>query len=511
MKKLRIRIVDLIHNAPSQSLYRRVMFPSYVSVMPQVVGVWCRQEGHDVDYRIFTGPQNLKSLMTDDTDLVFISSFTFTAQLAYALSHFYRSRGIPTVLGGPHARSYPDDACLYFDYVLGLTDRKIVRELLPDAALNAPSGVYLTACTQPSSLPGLRERWDFIDQVHRQMSVLKTVSILGSFGCPYDCEFCIDAEIPYQTLDTDVIKEDLRFVMARMKRPLVGWFDPNFGVAFDTLMDTIESTVPPGKVDFFAECTLSVLSEPRVERLTRNGFRMIMPGIESWFDYGRKSRTGARVGMDKVREVADHVNMVQRHIPQVQTNFMFGLDSDAGDEPFTLTKHFIDLAPAVYPSFSLLSAFGRGAKGNVRYEREGRVIPFPFHMLRSTYVLNVVPKHYTWEALYGHYLEVLRHCFSPGAMSRRFHANPLAVPRWVTLLLSLTIGGKGKIRSLTRMLEQLRREPEFRSLVTRASDRIPAFMVEQVRRDLGPLWDWLPAKSLSYTVNVLSAGRGVTE
>lgn len=132
-------------------------------------------------------------------------------------------------------------------------------------------------------------------------------------------------------------------------------------------------------------------------------------------------------------------------------------------------------------------------------------------MLRSTYVLNVVPKHYTWEALYGHYLDVLKHCFSLRAMSRRFHANPLAVPRWVTLLLSLTIGGQGKIRSLTRMLEQLRREPEFRSLVTRASNRVPAFMVDQVRRDLGPLWDWLPAKSLSYTVNVLSAGRGVTE
>lgn len=172
---------------------------------------------------------------------------------------------------------------------------------------------------------------------------------------------------PYRTLDADTIREDLLFVLTRMRRPVVAWFDSNFGIAFDDLMDTIESVVPPGRIDFFAECTLSILREPNVQRLKRNGFRMIMPGIESWFDYGRKSRTGTRIGMDKVTEIADRVNMVQRYIPQVQTNFVVGLDSDAGNEPFQLTERFIDLAPAVYPSFALLSAYGRGATGNLKY------------------------------------------------------------------------------------------------------------------------------------------------
>ena len=117
MKKLRISIIDLIHNGPSQSLYRRVMFPNYISIMPQIIGVWCKQEGHEVNYSLFTGSQKFRNLSHDQTDLVFISSFTYTAQLAYALSNYYRSQGIVTVLGGPHARSYPDDACLYFDYV----------------------------------------------------------------------------------------------------------------------------------------------------------------------------------------------------------------------------------------------------------------------------------------------------------------------------------------------------------------------------------------------------------
>ena len=98
--------------------------------MPQIIGVWCREEGHEVNYSIFTGSQKLKDLLSDNTDLVFISSFTYTAQLAYAISNYFRSRGIVTVLGGPHARSYPGDACQYFDYVVGLTDRELLKQLL---------------------------------------------------------------------------------------------------------------------------------------------------------------------------------------------------------------------------------------------------------------------------------------------------------------------------------------------------------------------------------------------
>jgi hypothetical protein len=113
MKKLKISIIDLIHNSPSSSLYRRVMFANYVSIMPQIIGVWCTEEGHDVTYSIFTGSQNLKDLLSDSAELIFISSFTYTAQLAYALSNYFRLRGIVTVLGRPHARSYPGDACHY--------------------------------------------------------------------------------------------------------------------------------------------------------------------------------------------------------------------------------------------------------------------------------------------------------------------------------------------------------------------------------------------------------------
>ena len=126
-------------------------------------------------------------------------------------------------------------------------------------------------------------------------------------------------------------------------------------------MNAIETAIPPNSIDFIAESTLSLLAEPHLKRLKQIGFKAILPGIESWYDMGDKSRTGRHRGQDKVRQVADHINLILRYIPYVQVNFVLGLDSDQGPEPFELTKQFCDLAPGAFPAFSLLTAFGQSA------------------------------------------------------------------------------------------------------------------------------------------------------
>jgi hypothetical protein len=497
MKKLRISIIDLIHNRPSNSLYRHYMFANHASIMPQVIGVWCREEGHEVHYSIYTGTQKIKSLVMDGTDIVFISAFSFTAQLAYALSAYYRSRGMVTVLGGPHARSYPADASCYFDYVLGLTDKELIKELLHHFEFNKPRGTHLSAASQPLAFPGVRERWEFIEKIHRSSPLLKGVPMLGSFGCPYQCDFCIDAEVPYQALDIEVIKEDLRFVVKKVKHPVVGWYDPNFGIRFNEMMEAIESTVPPGRVRFIAESNLSSLTESRVKIMQRNGFKMIMPGIESWFGYGKKARLEYSTGLDKVHRIAEQVNMIQSYIPQVHTNLMFGFDMESGPEPFTLTRRFIDLSPGIFPAYALLTVFGKSAYGNLKYETEDRIIPFPFHMMHGLNNLNVKPENYGWEEFYTYFLDLLKYSFSAGAMYRRFNHNPMIPAKWYTLFMSFSVGASGKISQVAATLDRLRTHRAFRAFMEKETDQIPDFMIERVRRDLGPMWEWLPDKSLS--------------
>jgi hypothetical protein len=298
-----------------------------------------------------------------------------------------------------------------------------------------------------------------------------------------------------------MIKEDLRFLVRNMRRPKVAWYDPNFGVRFDNLMDALEEAVPPGSVRFIAECSLSLLNEENVKRLKRNGFKVVMPGIESWFGYGEKSRTGQKTGVEKVRQVADQVNMIQSYISYVQVNFLYGVDQDEGPEPFELTKKFIDLAPGAYPSYALLTAFGRGAEHNLEYQRGNRVLPFPFHLLRSVLTLNVRPKNYSWTDFYDHMIDLLTYSFSLRSMYRRFRAIKMTVPRWVSLALSLSVGGYGKIKYHSEIRRLLDTDSRFRGYFEQETEALPPFFMDRIRKELGPWWRWLPEGALYHDPN----------
>src|SRR6476659_4062167 len=157
----RLRIIDIVSRGPTRALYARVMNPNLASIMPQVIGVWCKEQGHDVSFVCYTGFEDLLTELPSNVDLVFIGAFTESAHTAYALSNLFRSKGAVTAIGGPHARCYPEDALKYFDYVLGFTDRENIRDILQDCCQHRPMGMQIAARQQPRTLPGVRERSPF--------------------------------------------------------------------------------------------------------------------------------------------------------------------------------------------------------------------------------------------------------------------------------------------------------------------------------------------------------------
>jgi len=481
-------------------MWGRVMDANFASIMPQVVASWCEDLGHEVTLVTYTGREDLLTELPKKVDFVFIGSFTEAALLAYALSGYFRTRGAVTALGGPHARCYPEDAQKYFDYVLGFTDKPLIQEITGDCAQHRPLGLHLSAAGHPSHLPGVGKRWKFIEQTLRKAPFIKIVPLLGSLGCPYSCDFCIDSSVPYQPWDSEAMKEDLRFLLGKFNRPRVAWHDPNFGVRFESCMDAIEEAVPPGRIDFIAESTLSLLSEEHVRRLKLNGFKALLPGIESWFDLGKKSRTGTNTGMDKVSKVSDHINMILRYIPYVQTNHIVGLDGDEGAEPFELTKRFLDLAPGTFPAYSLLSAFGRAAPLNLQFQQDHRVIPFPFHVLNNTQ-MNVRPRHYSWLELYDRLIDLTKHSFSKRMIVRRFMANGERIPKWLNVVRALSSEGSGRIRYFTEVRRRLETDRSCRDFFEQETTEIPSFLVRQIRQDLGGFWEWLPEDALRHDPN----------
>ncbi len=516
MPRLRVGVLDLIGNRPTPGLWNRLMKPNFASIMPQVVAVWCEQLGHDVRFVCHTGTEDLARELPADLDVLFIAAFTNAAQRAAAISSQYRAGGTITVVGGPHARCYPHDAARYFDYVLGFTDKALLSDVLRDCAPQRPLGLLLSAKRQPQQLPSVRERWKFIEPTIAKAPGVKIVPMIGSLGCPYTCSFCVDSEVDYQPLEREQIQDDLRFLLATLKRPCVGWHDPNFGIRFDDTMTAIEEVVPPGAIDFAAESSLSVLSEPHLQRLKRNGFKAILPGIESWYGMGGKSKTGAAVGRAKVEQVSEHVRQILRYIPYVQTNFVLGLDVDEGDEPFDLTKLFVDETPGAFPAYSLFSAFGQAAPMNLQLQRDARVVPFPFHFLDNNQAMNVRPKNYSWSSLYDRIIDLRRHSFSPRAVIRRLVANQGVLTRSLNLVRARSSEGVGRVRHDIAIRRRLDSDPSVRRFFDGETAVVPDFYAERVQRDLGPLWKWLPPGALEHDPNAylksqpvaLAAGQG---
>jgi hypothetical protein len=501
MKRLTVGVLDLVARAPTRSLYARINHANLASIMPQSLGVWCEEAGHEVQYQVYTGLEDEDGSLhaLGDADIVFVGAFTQAAQLAYALSALFRARGAVTVLGGPHARCYPDDARKYFDYVLGFTDRDLLDRVLEECRPHRPRGRHLTAGGQPSRLPGIRERWKFIEPVlDRTPTPFKIVPMIGSLGCPYTCSFCIDSTVSHQPVGADRIRDDLAFLAREMPGSWVGWHDPNFGVRFDEVLDAIEAADTGGDLAHIAESSLSLLSPARLERLRRAGFDAMLPGVESWYDYGDKARNRSTVGREKLESVSEQVDEILEHIPYVQTNFVLGVDCDEGEGPFRLTREFIDRVPGAFPGYSLLTSFGAAAPVNLEYQREDRVLPFPFHFLNNHHAMNVRPLNYGWREFYDHVIDLTAHSFSARAIARRAWANDGIPATLMNFVRAVSSEGFGRLRYFREVRERLDTDAEMRRFFEGETREIPGFFVDRVREDLGPYWEWLPEGALQH-------------
>ena len=163
MRKLNIGIIDIVSKGPTRALYARVMNANLASIMPQVIGVWCRQQGHDVTSSVTPVLKICWRSCRITLDLLFIGAFTEAAHTAYALSKFSAPGGRLRFSAGRMPDATPKSRDSYFDYVLGFTDRETLLDVLQDCSQHRPVGVQISAQRQPLALPGVRERW----RVHR--------------------------------------------------------------------------------------------------------------------------------------------------------------------------------------------------------------------------------------------------------------------------------------------------------------------------------------------------------
>ena len=228
---------------------------------------------------------------------MFISAFTQSAQTAYALSNLFRSAAPSPCSAARTRAAIRRTRGRYFDYVLGFTD----RETVPRGARRlrrriARSGRQLGAAPAAArAARALRERWKFIEPTLAKAPVIKIVPMLGSLGCPYTCSFCIDSTVPTSRSTSTSSADDLRFLLTKIKRPDRRLARPELRRPLRRLHGRDRSGGARRAASASSPRAACRCSPSRTSSACRsNGFKAILPGIESWYDLGNKSKTGAR-------------------------------------------------------------------------------------------------------------------------------------------------------------------------------------------------------------------------
>jgi hypothetical protein len=466
----------------------------YASITPQAVAVWCRQLGHEVHYATYYGQQPLDTLLPAELDVVFIAAYTQASGLAYALAKLYRRRGVRTVLGGPHATSFPTDSLRFFDLVVHHCDKNLIDRILRG---DFPAGTVASSGHLLEEVPSVEDRMPEIRTAgfrNGKPMMLSNVALLASLGCPYRCDFCVDAQNDYVMLPKDRLAADLRYVSERLPGLLVSFHDPNFAVKFDEVLEVLEA-VPEGRRNpYVMESSLSILRGERLERLRRTNCVFVAPGVESWTEYSNKAGAGRSSGREKLESVIKHFTDLHEVVPALQANFIFGTDNDHGREPVELTKEFIERLPFVWPTINIPVPFG-STKLFDNFLAEDRILqamPFSFYYMPNL-VLRL--RHYDLIEYYDLLIEIYSAICSQRLLGRRLASARTSGVRALHLLR--TAGAYSELRNLRGVRRALVRDPELRAFHEGRTERLPEYYRHRLRAKLGSFAELLSWEDLT--------------
>jgi hypothetical protein len=166
------------------------------------------------------------------------------------------------------------------------------------------------------------------------------------------------------------------------------------------------------------------------------------------------------------------------------------------------------MAPGAFPGYSLLSAFGRAAPLNLEYQRNNRVLPFPFHFLNNNHAMNVKPANYSWPDFYDHVVDLTKYSYSWRAIANRVRAVKTSIPRWMNVVRAISSEGFGRLKYYREVRRRLEEDRPFRRYFEMETTELPEFFRERVKRDLGSLWEWLPKGALFHDPNAYLHAEG---
>lgn len=329
--------------------------------------------GHTVDIydEVFGPDATNRDLTPERYDLVGVTSYTSGATRAYEVAAMCRERGLPTIMGGPHASACPDEAARYFDSVAVGECDEVWPQIIADAAAGRLQPRYDGRLSDLETT-GLGRARQALQPVNGRYTV---AALQTSRGCPVGCEYCSVTRFNGPSIRRRRIADIIDEWNATPQQFIFVVDDNFFGVGprhAEWAKELLRAIIKHGKKRlWFSQTTLNMADDPEGLALAyQAGCRGMLIGFES-FNEATLKKYHKGINRKNLERYQELVAGFHRAGISVFGGFIIGSDEDTpetvADTAMTAVQIGVDIIQVT--NLTLLP----GTQMYERYLAEGRI------------------------------------------------------------------------------------------------------------------------------------------
>jgi radical SAM superfamily enzyme YgiQ (UPF0313 family) len=380
--------------------YAPLSLPTLAALVPESLNAEMKIVDEGVDKPISDG----------DFDIVAISCVTSSANRAYELCSYWKSKGSYTVLGGVHPTLMTDEALIHCDTVIKGLGENTFPQFLSDFLSGTPKKLYISEKTCGyMSMPIPRR-----DLISKKYMSIPTV--IASRGCANHCTFCSIPKLYGNDGYSRPIGEFIDEIKSIGKKKFI-FLDPSITSNRDYAFELFKGLIPL-KIKWGGLLTIDVTDDTELfELMVKSGCSGILAGFES---VNQESLNGVGKATNEVSKYKESVRIFHNEKIPVLGCFVLGFDSDTKDN-LTLLPEIIDEISIDVPRFSLLTPFP-GTPLYSQYKNQNRIITENWDLYDT---MNVVfkPKNFTPDELQNVFYDVWKKTYQTKRILNRFANN----------------------------------------------------------------------------------------
>jgi radical SAM superfamily enzyme YgiQ (UPF0313 family) len=453
---LKIRLIDPAYDHPyishSQKVIKNIWFARLTLTTLAAL------TPPDIEVRITD--ENVEPIdFEEDVDLVGVTGMVMHASRAYQIAQKFRQRGVPVVMGGPHASSLPNEAKEHVDAVVIGEAENVWKGLIEDLRNGCLKPFYKadTFCSMEGLPP---PRLDLL----RKDAYMTVNCAQTTRGCPHQCDFCHVTHFfgkTYRCRPVDEVLEEVR----RLEGDFIVFIDDNIAGNRHYARELF-TQLKPLKKKWASQASMTLTRDPELLRLAaESGCVSLFLGVESLSSENLKDVNKA---FNRTYQYEEAMKALHDHDIMILAGFIFGLDHD-DEGVFEKTLRFCERNRIELPTFFILTPLP-GTPVFQRMEAEGRLLHKDWSKYNGATVV-FTPKLMTEETLQLGFNWVCKEAYSWRSIFKRiFHPQQ----RFFTRVLS-----NMAYRSIAQRTPESR-IPNLSGILQRMNDTIPV----QNTRDL---------------------------